>query len=205
MEGNVVMDAHKIGTPKALAAILTETERLGFTMASVPHAGSLLRTLARSKPGGAILELGTGTGVGTAWLLEGMDEYARLITIEKDQQRSEVAQAHLGNDPRVTFFVGDAAEVLPRIAEQRFDLIFADTWVGKFIYLDEVLELLKVGGLYINDDMMEQPNWPDDRAARESHLEKVRDVIAALEAKPDLSVTYLSWASGLIVAAKGTS
>ena len=50
-----------------------DTEELGFTMASEPKTGALLAVLAASKPGGQFLELGTGTGLGTAWLLSGMD------------------------------------------------------------------------------------------------------------------------------------
>jgi len=73
--------------PSAHPAILLDTETLGFKMASEPQIGSLLRTLAASKPGGRLLELGTGTGVGTAWLLDGMDAAARLETVDNDDTR----------------------------------------------------------------------------------------------------------------------
>ncbi len=59
--------------PSVLETIRQDSEKLGFTMASEPKTGSLLRAFAASKRGGRILELGTGTGVGTAWLLAGMD------------------------------------------------------------------------------------------------------------------------------------
>jgi predicted O-methyltransferase YrrM len=165
-------------------------------MASDPRTGALLRTLARSKPGGLLLELGTGTGLATAWLLDGMDAQARLLTVEQDPEVAAVAQAHLGDDARVTFYVGDAASLLPGLREHRFDLIFADTWVGKYTHLDEVLGLVKDGGLYVVDDMLAQANWP------EGHEEKVHQLIAVLEARQDLAVTKLSWASGVIVAAR---
>src|SRR5262249_2767374 len=55
--------------PPVVDAILRDTREMGFSMASEPQTGSLLRTLAASKPGGRFLELGTGTGVATAWLL----------------------------------------------------------------------------------------------------------------------------------------
>ena len=68
------MDDHEIRqVPAVVDAIRRDTRQLGFTMASEPQTGSLLRTLAASKPSGRFLELGTGTGVGTAWLLAGMD------------------------------------------------------------------------------------------------------------------------------------
>ena len=79
------MNDHEITQmPAALDAIVRDTERIGFTMASEPQTGSLLRTLAASKPSGRFLELGTGTGVGTAWLLAGMDAGSRLDSVESD-------------------------------------------------------------------------------------------------------------------------
>ena len=58
-------------TPGVLEDIQRETEQLGFAMASEPKTGALVMALAASKPGARFLELGTGTGIGTAWLLAG--------------------------------------------------------------------------------------------------------------------------------------
>ena len=68
-------------TPPALEAILIDTGALGFDMVSEPQVGALLAVLAASKPGGRFLELGTGTGHGTAWLLSGMDSTSSLDTV----------------------------------------------------------------------------------------------------------------------------
>ena len=51
-------------------------------MASEDRTGALLEVLAASKPGGRLLELGTGTGIGTSWLLSGMDEAATLVSVD---------------------------------------------------------------------------------------------------------------------------
>src|SRR5438445_6933792 len=98
------MDDHEIRqVPAVVDAIRRDTRQLGFTMASEPQTGSLLRTLAASKPSGRFLELGTGTGVGTAWLLAGMDERSRLDSAENDARAFEAAWRHLAPDPRVPF------------------------------------------------------------------------------------------------------
>src|SRR3989442_13544482 len=98
------MDDHEIRqVPAVVDAIRRDTRQLGFTMASEPQTGSLLRTLAASKPSGRFLELGTRTGVGTAWLLAGMDERSRLRSAENRARGLEVARRHLGPEPRVTF------------------------------------------------------------------------------------------------------
>ena len=95
--------------PKQLSKILRETEAAGFRMASDERTGSLLRTLAGSKPKGALLELGTGTGVGTSWLLSGMDASSTLDTVDNDKAVVDIARRYLGHDSRVCFHVADGA------------------------------------------------------------------------------------------------
>src|SRR4051812_46404885 len=109
--------------PAALEAIHRDTQAIGFTLASEPQTGSLLQSLAASKRGGRFLELGTGTGVGTAWLLAGMDAASHLDSVDSDPAVSAVARRHLGGDSRVTFHVTDGAEFLSRMAPQRVDFI----------------------------------------------------------------------------------
>ena len=69
-------------TPAAFDAILSETDALGFNMVSEPKVGAFLAALAASKPGGRLLELGTGTGHGTAWLLSGVDSKSSLDGVD---------------------------------------------------------------------------------------------------------------------------
>jgi predicted O-methyltransferase YrrM len=184
--------------PAALRALEAEARELGFSMSSDRPTGSLLRTLAASKPGGQLLELGTGAGLGTAWLLDGMNATAQLLTADQDAQVSAAAQRHLGQDRRVTFHVGDGGALLQALTDKgrRFDLIFADTWPGKFTHLDLALDLLAPGGLYLVDDLHPQQNWPTD------HAPKVPAFIAALEQRRDLRLTRLHWSTGLILAAR---
>jgi predicted O-methyltransferase YrrM len=189
-----MMDDHEISNiPSGLETIRSETERVGFTLASEPRTGALLRTLAASKPAGTFLELGTGTGVGTAWLLSGMDNRSRLITVDSDAGVLNIARRHLGRDPRVTFHLGDGSEFLRTTPQDQFDLIYADAWPGKFTDLDRALSLLKVGGIYFIDDLLPQPNWPD------GHAPKVPALIASLEGRERFVATRMAWASGLMI------
>lgn len=184
-------------TPEALEAILKDTEELGFTMASEPKTGALLAALAASKPGGRFLELGTGTGLGAAWLLAGMDSEARLDTVEMDAEVVAVAKRRLGGDSRVTFHVMDGADFLSHSVERRFDFIYADAWPGKFSHLDQALSLLSTGGIYFVDDLLPQPNWP------EGHAPKVSALIRTLEKDPEFTTVKLAWASGLMLVVRG--
>jgi predicted O-methyltransferase YrrM len=182
--------------PPSVDAILADTQAIRFKMASEPKTGSLLRTLAATKPGGQLLELGTGTGYATAWLLDGMDAASQLTSVDCEGRFQSIAQKYLGEDRRVRFVRADAGEYLTGAGSSRFDLIFADTWAGKFTHLNEALALLKPGGLYVIDDMLPQPNWPEE------HGKKVNLALQELEARTDLVATRLNWATGIILAVK---
>lgn len=180
-------------TPAAFEAILSETNALGFNMVSGPKVGSFLAALAASKPAGRLLELGTGTGHGTAWLLAGMDAASTLETVDTDASVVAVAQRHLASDCRVTFHVMDGADFLRRSSPSQFDLIYADAWPGKFSQLDEALSLLRPGGMYVIDDLLPQPNWP------EGHAPKVPALIDDIERRDEFITVRLAWASGLML------
>jgi predicted O-methyltransferase YrrM len=184
------------GVPSALAAIVRDTDAIGFRLASDPQAGALLSVLAASKPHAHLLELGTGTGVGTAWLLAGMRRNATLLSVDHDEEALAIAKRHLGADPRVTFRHADAEVVLDELTGHHFDLIYADAWPGKFTHLDAALRLLAPGGLYVIDDLLPQANWPD------GHGSAVPALIADLESRRNLRTVRLAWSSGLLVAVR---
>src|SRR5262245_15800120 len=191
-------DAEIVRQPDAVRAIGADTEAMAFTMASEPRVGSLLALLAASKPGGRFLELGTGTGHGTAWLLSGMDSDSRLDTVDTDASVVAIARRHLGTDRRVTFHLADGAEFIKSTPAARLDLIYADAWPGKFTHLDEALALLKPGGIYVIDDLLPQPNWPED------HAPKVPALIDQLEGRDDCVSVKLAWASGVMIVVRRT-
>jgi len=179
--------------PLVLDAIRRDTENLGFTLASEPRTGSVLRALAASKPGGRFLELGTGTGVGTAWLLAGMDARSHLISVDSDATVLDVARRHLAHDARVTFHHADGAAFLEQASPGDFDFIYADAWPGKFTHLELALSLLRTGGIYFIDDLLPQASWPPGHAA------KFPALIADLEHRRGFVAARLDWASGLMM------
>lgn len=186
-------DGDLTAKPPALEAILRDTAAIGFDMASEPKTGTLLRALAASKPAGQILELGTGTGVATAWLLAGMDPSSRLTSVDHDGEAQQIARRHLDGDSRVTFHLADAAAFLDALDGRQFDLVFADTWAGKFTHLDSALRAVRTGGIYVVDDLLPQSNWPD------GHAEKVPPLVRDLETRQGFAAVKLAWASGLLL------
>jgi predicted O-methyltransferase YrrM len=179
-------------TPAAVLRIQNDADAQGFTMASDPHTGALLAVLAASKPSGRFLELGTGTGLGAAWLLAGMDASSHLDSVDTDPRVVDVARRHLGSDPRLTLHVMDGADFITGSTSGSWDFIYADAWPGKFTHLPQALALLRVGGMYFIDDLLPQPNWP------QGHALKVEVLMDAL-ARPDFITVQLDWASGLMI------
>lgn len=189
-------DRENLILPKRIPAIELDTLGSGFSMASDHQTGSLLRTLVATKRGGRVLELGTGTGLSTCWMLDGMDAEASLTTVDIDLTFVGVAQKHLSGDDRVKFHVRDGSDFLRGEAGKKYDFIFADTWPGKYWDLDLALGLLEVGGLYVIDDMLPQENWPED------HPSKVSALLEVLEGRDDLVITKLAWSTGIVIATK---
>jgi len=189
--------------PAALAEIERRTGLFGFPMPSEPRTGALLRALAAAKPGGHLLELGTGTGLATAWLLDGMDPSATLVSVDIDPTAQAIAREVLGSDPRLEIITEDAAAFLTRLtatgtaaARGSFDLVFADAMIGKYEMLDQTLSLLRPGGFYIIDDMLPQASWP------EGHGPRVPRLLATLADRAELCLVSLAWSSGLVVAVR---
>src|SRR5438094_3846863 len=95
--------------PVQYEIIVQATKKLDFKMASDLHTGSLLKTLVASKPSGRILELGTGTGLATSWIIAGMDDGTRLFTVENNELLLDIARQTL-RDSRVEFIMADGYE-----------------------------------------------------------------------------------------------
>jgi predicted O-methyltransferase YrrM len=189
-------DLSYIRPPAALARILERTAHLEFELASEDRTGALLRTLAASKPGGKFLELGTGTGVATAWVLDGMDAASRLTSVDVNLTFQQAARDALGHDARLTFVTEDALAFLERQPAASFDFVFADAMRGKYEGVEEALRVVRPGGFYIIDDMLPQSNWPD------GHAPRVLALLETMAAHPDFEITPMAWASGLLLAVR---
>jgi len=182
--------------PKILPKIHRKSEEIGFTMPSDIYIGTFLKSLIASKPRGRFLELGTGIGLSLSWMVDGMDGNSHLITIDNDPELIDIAKTYFGDDKRLEIICQDGTEWIKGYNGATFDLIFADAWPGKYSEIDEILDLIKVGGFYVIDDMSVQPNWPD------GHEENVDRLVAYLEKRDDFTLTKMNWSTGLIIAVK---
>lgn len=167
-------------------------------MPSDMATGELIRSLVASKSKARILELGTGTGLGACWLLDGMDEDSRLDSVELEASYQIIARDILSCDNRISFYCEDGLSFLGRTKDCVYDFIYADTWPGKYVGFDQSLRVLRPGGMIILDDMLPQPNWPD------GHQPKVERLINEIDAlsNDSFSVVKLCWHTGHIIITK---
>ncbi|MFK5973170.1 MAG: class I SAM-dependent methyltransferase [Flavobacteriaceae bacterium] len=189
-------DKNILDKPKIHPEIERKSEEIGFTMPSDVYIGTLLKTLISSKPKARLLELGTGIGLSLSWMIDGMDAESHLITVDNDSKLIEIANDYFANDNRVEVVCMNGEEWIKKYKGNQFDLIFADAWPGKYSLIEEVLNLVKVGGFYVIDDMTTQPNWP------EGHQDNIDGLIEYLENREDFNLTKMNWSTGVIIAVK---
>jgi predicted O-methyltransferase YrrM len=131
--------------PESVRMATVRAGQAGFAMSCDPGTGRLLSVLAAAVPvQGRVLELGTGTGVGTAWIthgLRGRDD-VEVVTVEIDTATAALAAQHPWPS-WVKVINGDAVEVTLRSGS--FDLIFADAQGGKWDGLDTTVAALRPG------------------------------------------------------------
>jgi predicted O-methyltransferase YrrM len=190
------MDNNIKDIPNIQNKLIAKSEEIGFTMPSDLYIGTLLKTLISSKPNGNFLELGTGISLSLSWMIDGMSADSRITTIDNDPKLTAIAKEYFENDNRVKIICEDAAQWIKKYHGKCFDLIFADAWPGKYSEIDEVLNLIKIGGFYVIDDMLTQPNWP------EGHEDNVGKLISFLEKRKDFNITKMNWSTGVIIAVK---
>jgi predicted O-methyltransferase YrrM len=188
--------ANILKMPYRYSALLEKSKEIGFGMPSDVYIGTLLKTLVASKPNGKFLELGTGIGLSLSWMIKGMDENSRIISVDNDSELIQIANAFFQGETRLELIWADGGKWLEMYDGTPFDLIFADAWPGKYSHLDKALELLKIGGFYVIDDMRKQSNWP------KGHEDKANELVRILENREDITLTKMDWSTGLIIAVK---
>jgi predicted O-methyltransferase YrrM len=147
--------------PPLVEKALAVTERLGFEKSCLPEVGRLLHVLAASRGRERVAEIGTGTGVGAAWIVSALPPRTPFFTTEIDPDRAAAARDLFAGDENVHVLEGDWRELLP--PEAPFDLIFYDAM--KQLHPQEdgdlVAGLLAPGGIALLDDLTPGFAGPD--------------------------------------------
>jgi len=182
--------------PAGVSAARQRAARAGFEHSCDDGTGRLLAVLAAAVPeGGRILEIGTGVGMGCAWMVHGLGSRmdVELVTVEFDASSAAIAAG--GAWPTyVQLICGDINELIPTLGT--FDLIFPDAPAGKWTGLDRTISSLRPRGVLVVDDLIPKPDQPEEW---NRYLARTQEKLLS---HPDLVTVEIADLTGVIVAAK---
>lgn len=165
---------------------------------------SLLTVLAATLGAEAVIEIGTGTGVGSAALLAGMTDEAILTSIDVEAENQRVAREILGelgfDHIRARLITGRALEVLPRLTDGGYDLLISNGDRTEFPTLvGQARRLLRPGGVLVLNHSLGNGGLADS-AARDAAATALREASAMLRDEEHWAPVLLTVGSGLLVA-----
>ncbi len=187
--------------------VLTGARERAAELGCVPisaGSGALLRFVARAISARHVVEIGTGAGVSSLWLLRGMSDDGVLtsIDIELDHQRAarETLTAADVSQGRYRLIAGRALEVLPRLTDGAYDLVLIDADKAEYaLYFEQALRLLRPGGVIAFDNAL----WHDrvaDPAQRDAETVALRDLVTMVRGHEGLTPVLVPSGDGLLLA-----
>jgi predicted O-methyltransferase YrrM len=194
-----------IGEDEILANARSRAEEVGVVPIG-PGAGAALRFLASVLDARAVVEIGTGTGVSGLWMLRGMRSDGVLTSVDTEAEHQRLAKETFTEagipSQRVRLIPGAALEVLPRLTDGHYDLVFADGDKQEYPeYLAEALRLLRPGGVVAFDNAL----WHDrvaDPAQRDPDTIAIRELGRVVRDDDALVPVLLPVGDGLLLAKK---
>ncbi len=168
--------------------------------------GAALRFLAAVIDARSVVEVGTGTGVSSLWLLRGMRPDGVLTSVDLEAEHQRLARQTLTeasiDSRRFRLISGAAMEVLPRLTDGHYDLVFLDGDKSEYAdYLAEASRLLRPGGVVAIDNAL----WHDkvaDASQRDSDTVAIREMSRSLRDDEQWLPLLLPVGDGLLVAKK---
>ncbi|MDL4772105.1 MULTISPECIES: O-methyltransferase [Thermomonosporaceae] len=171
-----------------------------------PAGGAALRFLATLIGARTVVEVGSGCGVSGICLLRGMAKDAVLTSVDVEPEHQRLAkhayaEAGLGAS-RTRMIIGRALEVLPRLTDGAYDMVFCDAVEQEYPeYLTAALRLLRPGGVVAFDNALWHHRVADpDR--RDPDTEAVREVGRMIREDERLVPLLIPVGDGLLCAVK---
>ena len=152
------------------------------------------------------MEIGTGTGVSGLWIMRGLrpDGVLTSVDVEAEHQRLARETFNEAGIPanRARLIPGAALDVLPRLTDGHYDLVFCDGDKQEYpAYLDEALRLLRPGGVVAFDNAL----WHDkvaDPSQRDEDTVAIRELGRTVAEHDHLVSVLLPVGDGLLLARK---
>jgi predicted O-methyltransferase YrrM len=171
-----------------------------------PVTGAALRFVALAVGARSVVEIGTGCGTSGLYLLRGMRPGAVLTSVDVEPEHQRLARATFvaAGFPagRCRLISGRALEVLPRLADAAYDLVFCDADPQEYPeYLVAALRLLRPGGVVIFDRALSGDRVPDP-ACSDPDTVAVRELCEQVRVDERLVPLLLPVGDGLLAAVK---
>jgi len=188
-----------------IAAARARGEELGCTPIG-PAGGAVLRLLAQVLSARNVVEVGTGAGVSGLWLLAGMRQDGVLTTVDTEPEhqratRQAFTEAGIATT-RYRLINGTAAEVLPRLTDGGYDLVFVDADKTSYgTYHEQAVRLLRPGGVVAFDNVLWH-NRAADNNIRDAETVALRELARAVREDDRLTPALLPVGDGLLLAAR---
>ncbi len=194
-----------VGEDAVLTYARAQSARLGIR-AIGPSGGACLRLVAAALDAKAVAEIGTGTGVSGVYLLRGMRPDGVLTTVDAEPVHQQYAREayHAAGfaSNRSRFIPGRALDVLPRLADGQYDLVFCDGDPAESQqYLAESLRLLRPGGMVCFEGVFQEGRLAEpDQHDPQTHA--VRELVREVRESERLLPALLPVSDGLLCAVK---
>lgn len=174
-----------------------------------PGVGDAIRLLAAGAGARAVVEIGTGTGVSGIHLLQGMRPDGVLTTVDVEPEWQQFARqafraaGFAAN--RARFIPGRALDVLPRLTDGGYDLVFCDgDRLECLECLGESLRLLRPGGLVCFAGVFANGRTVDS-GAQPTEVLRLRELLRTVRETEELVPALLPVGDGLLCAARGAA
>lgn len=186
-----------------LLAARQRAAEVGVASVDAP-TGAVLRLLAATVGARSVVELGTGAGVSTLWLLRGMRPDGVLTSVDSDSEHQRLARLSLTEagvpSGRVRLIAGRALEVLPRLSEGAYDLVFCDAARSETLdYLSATLPLLRPGGMVVFAGALAGGRVASP-SARDADTVAARELCRTVREDPRLVPALVPVGAGLLAA-----
>lgn len=146
---------------------------------ATPGSGAYLRYIASLISAQSVVEIGTGSGVGTLWLLKGIMNSGVITTIDPEVQHVQIAkqvftEADIAAN-RYRLITSDYLDVMRKLADRAYDLVvFRGNPEDIFDVIDEAHRILRTGGILAIDHFYGGGKVPDP-AQRDPKTVALRD------------------------------
>ncbi len=191
--------------------VLTQARLRAAEVGATPigqGGGAALRFLAAMLNARTVVEIGTGCGVSGIWIVRGMRSGGTLTSVDIEAEHQRLAResfTEAGIPPqRTRLIIGRALDVLPRLTDAAYDLVFCDGDKQEYPdYYEEALRLLRPGGVVAIDNTL----WHDrvaDPAQRDPDTVAIRELGKRVLDDDRVVPVLLPVGDGLLCAAKRT-